>query len=169
MIRYTLLAAALVLTAASASAEEVSDYDRFRLWNDCRPMKLVVGLADDAPEIGLTEEAIETTVRSRLRAARLYSDSAIEKAGSILYFNPTRAILYIRVTVAGSAFIVDVGYHKIVTDRATELELRAETWAVSSLVVNHWQTGTNFILSALARHTDEFIDKYLRVNADACK
>ena len=73
MLRPLLLAAALLLSAP-AWAEEVTDYDRFRLWNDCGPMKLVVeNLPKAAADIGLTREAITTAVRSRLRAAHLYS------------------------------------------------------------------------------------------------
>ena len=75
MRRYTVLwiAAALLLTTASASADEVSDYDRFQLWNECHPMRLLVeDLPDGATAIDLTKDAIEIATRSRLRAARLY-------------------------------------------------------------------------------------------------
>ena len=65
------LVAASLLATASASTEEVSHYDRFQLWNDCRPMDLVVqSLSDDAADIGLVEDAIEIAARSLLRAAR---------------------------------------------------------------------------------------------------
>ena len=149
------LAAALLLTAASASAGAVSESDRFYLWNECRPTSLFVErLPDDATATGLTEEAIEIAVRSRLRAARLYSDSAL-------------SYLYINVNVVGRAFGIGVEYNKYVRDLATKLERRATTWDVGS-------TGThggdsNFILSGVTQHTDEFIDEYLRVNTDACK
>ena len=74
--------AVLLFIGTSVLAEEVSDLDRFQLWNDCRAMNLVVeGLNQDAAEIGLTREAIETAVRSRLRAARLYNADA----GPFLY------------------------------------------------------------------------------------
>ena len=67
------LAATLLLIDASASAVEVSDQDRFQLWNGCRPVDvLVVSLSEDAGKIGLRTEYIETTVRSRLRGARIY-------------------------------------------------------------------------------------------------
>ena len=49
------LAAALLFTATSASSTDVSDYDRFRLWNDCRPMDLLVeDPGDEATAIDVT-------------------------------------------------------------------------------------------------------------------
>ena len=98
------LIAALLLTAASASAGEVSDYDRFQLWNECRPMHLYVHiLPDGATAIGLTEDATEDAVRSRLRAAGLYSEDHSETAGAILFVN---------VRVSGPAFSTALEYWK---------------------------------------------------------
>ena len=148
-----------MLTPASASASEVSDYDRFKLWNDCKPMLLVVeGLANDATAIGLAKEAIEVAVRSRLRAARLYSEDSAEGAWSYLYVN---------VGVVGSAFSITTKYQKVVRDTATELEYMASTWNIGT-------TGTHgrdssYILATVAENADKFIDEYLRVNEDACK
>ena len=72
------IVALLVLTApTSVGAEGVSSSDRFKLWNACEPISLVVEhLNDNAVKIGLTREAITTAVRSRLRAARLYSSES---------------------------------------------------------------------------------------------
>ena len=154
-----LLATTLLLTAASASAGEVSDNDRFQLWNDCKPMQLVVeGLANDATAIGLAKEAIEVAVRSRLRAARLYSEDSAEGAWSYLYVN---------VGVVGRAFGVYIKYRMMVRDTATELEYMTTTWNIGT-------TGTHgrdssYILATVAENADKFIDEYLRVNEDACK
>ena len=148
-------AAALLLTAASTSAGEVSDYDRFRLWNACSPMGLLVERqSDDATAIGLTMEAIEVAVRSRLRAARLYSDDAWSH-------------LYVNVNVIRSVYGTNVEYYKSVMDIATMLERRAPTWETDAVGM-HGQ-DPNFILSSVVQHADAFIDEYLRVNADSCK
>ena len=69
------LALALALAAVwpgHATAQDASGFDRFRLFNECRPMRLVVEEYDnDAPAaIGLTEARIRTLAESRLRAAR---------------------------------------------------------------------------------------------------
>ena len=49
---------------------------------------------------------------------------------------------------------------------ATGLDNRARTWDVAS-TGTHTQ-NPNYILSSVTLYTDEFIDEYLRVNADAC-
>ena len=153
------LVAALFLTAASASAGEVTDYDRFKLWNECRPLSLVVQkLPDVAAAIGLTEEAIEVAVRSRLRAARLYSEDYPETAWSYLYVN---------VNVVDSAFGISVEYMKNVKDLATMLESTAPTWIIGSTGTHGRDPG--YILSSVTRRADRFIDEYLRVNEGACK
>ena len=69
------LALALALAAVwpgHATARDASGFDRFRLFNECRPMRLVVEEYDnDAPAaIWLTEARIRTLAESRLRAAR---------------------------------------------------------------------------------------------------
>ena len=47
------VALALVLASPSGAAEKVTWYDRFGLWNGCRPVDvLVVSLSDDAGKIG---------------------------------------------------------------------------------------------------------------------
>ena len=149
----------MLTAAASASADVVSDYDRFQLWNECRPMSLVVeDLSDDATAIDLTEDAIKIAVRSRLRAARLYSEDGGEAAWADLYIN---------ALVVGPAFSIGIYYYKFVWDIATKLEFQTPTWRRGS-------TGThgvdsNYILSSVAQDADAFIDEYLRVNADACK
>ena len=159
------LLAAFLLTVTSASAEEVNDWDRFELWNACRPVYLVVeGLSADAGEIGLRQGDIETAVRSRLRGARIYNEAA-------------REYLYVRVTVVGPAYNIDVRLQRHVEvwlpfwvkpEEMGPLSGFAATWDSAS-TGTHGRTGAAFILSNVSLHTDEFIDEYLRVNADACE
>ena len=147
--------AVLLFIGTSVLAEEVSDLDRFQLWNDCRAMNLVVeGLNQDAAEIGLTREAIETAVRSRLRAARLYDADA-------------RSYLYVQVTVVGGGYNVNVEYKKVVVDPASGQSHYATTWDVGG-TGTHGRDG-NYILTSTSQDMDRFLDEYLRVNADACE
>ena len=144
-----------MLTAATASAEEVSDDDRFQLWNGCLPMELVVeSLHQDAADIGLTKEEITIAVRSRLRAAQLY------EAYALLTF------LYVRVDVARHIYAVDFSLVKWARD-TFENEGSAKTWTVGSFGTHG--KNPSFILSIVSQHTDRFIDEYLRVNAGACE
>ena len=154
MLRPLLLAAALLLSAP-AWAEEVTDYDRFRLWNDCGPMTLVVeNLPKDAADIGLTREAITTAVRSRLRAARLY------KADALPY-------LYVNVNVVGRGFGIGVEYNKLLMDPVLREFGYATTWDIGS--AGTLGRNSNYILSYVSQHADKFIDDYLRVNEDTCE
>ena len=151
--------AAFLIAVASASAEEVSDLDRFRLWNKCRPTNLVVeGLPKEADSLGLTKNSIEVTVRSRLRGARLFTEDYAAAGWSYLYIN---------LNVVGNAFDIEFSYAKYVEDEATGLRRNARTWR-SGTTGTHGK-NSNYILASVSHHTDEFIDEYLRVNDDACK
>ena len=153
------VALALALAAPASAAENVTELDRFKLWNSCKPMRLVVERLDrDATAIGLTRRDLTVAARSRLRAARLYSTDYERAAWSRLYIN---------VTVVETAFSIAIGYGKNVLDLATADVGNADTW-------DHGATGTHrrnssYILSGLSRLIDTFIDEYLRVNRDACQ
>ena len=145
---------ATLFLAATAVTEEVTDRDRFLLWNDCEPAVLVVeDLSNDAADIGLTRNAIEVAARSRLRAARLYDAD-----------KPT--FLTVTVTVVGAAFTVIVAYWKELRDSASGEIGYARTWYRGGAGTHGRDAG--YILSSVSQHTDEFIDEYLRVNEEAC-
>ena len=161
MKRLVVAAALVVLPAlamafsAAESAAESNAADDFQLWNACRPTHLVVqGLNNDAAEMGLTKERIETLARSRLRAARIYRNSLFE------------TYLYVRITVISRAFATEIKFKKYLFDPISEENYHAPTWTAES-VGTHGQNAS-FILQGLSELVDEFIDEYLRVNAEAC-
>lgn len=146
------LAALCVVPAAGQSLR----LERFRLFNACRPMILVVErLGDDAGKIGLAEENLQVAAESRLRAARLYTEDS-ERADF--------AYLYVNINVVGRAYSISVHFNKRVSDTLGEFGT-AITWTSGS-------TGTSgngsFIVSNLSQHLDRFLAAYLRVNEDAC-
>ena len=175
-----LIAAALgaALLSTPAGAGDVTDPDRFQLWSECQPVSLTVeDLSEDAAEIGLTKEAIEVAVRSRLRGARIYGDGD-KGIGN----------LYVRVSVNGKAASLEVRFQKVVIDAlrlirrfpSKAINLRDEFSELENAHITNlaatWETGaigthgndSGFILNAVGQHTDQFIDEYLRVNAEAC-
>ena len=156
------LAAALLLTAASTSAGEVSDYDRFRLWNECKPLYLLVRNQDEgAKKIGLTTQQLEIAARSRLRAARIYS--AEVQSG-------TQGFFYVNADIGkGGTFLVSVELWKWLKDELRGITgfWRATTWE-TYVYGTHGQDPTT-IVSLVSQLTDKFIDEYLRVNEDSCK
>ena len=147
----------------SAAAGQDSEYrvrlERFQLFNACRPMKLMIeGLDDDAEAIGLTKEALQAAVESRLRAARLYTEDYAKANGSWLYVN---------VHLVGRAFSIKVLYHKIVTDEFG-VTAPASTWGAVGGSTGTHSGDAGYIVSSLSRTLDEFLAGYLRVNEAAC-
>ncbi len=144
-----------VVVALLVVATPISADDTFRLGNVCEPVNLLVEeLPHGAAEIGLTRGDIATTVRSKLRAARLYGTSRIIP------------VLYVNVNVQGIAFSVRLEFRKMLFDPISEMANAATTWNKSMT----GQSGSNadYILSTASLLTDMFIDEYLRVNEPAC-
>ncbi len=140
-----------------AASQEVEDnVARFRLLNRCGPVDLVVeGLPSAAAALNLRDEDIRTLGESRLRGARLFSDSA----GPYLYIN---------VNVVGRAFSADVEFYKWLNDPISGGNWPAKTWSSGS-AGTAGASGGNFILQTLSRHVDRFLLEYLRVNEDYCR
>lgn len=154
-----IIALAVINGDATAETNAPSARDYFRLWNDCRATGILVeSLSDDAAAIGLTVDRIETMLRSRLRAARIYDDSAED------------TYLYVNINVGSNFFGIGLKFRKWVLDIATS-EGRggqgfATTWDIGS-AGTHGQNAS-FILQAVSEQVDKFIDEYLRVNEEAC-
>ena len=135
-----------------------SDY--FALWNECAPIDLVVaGLSNEAADIGLTKERIQTLAESRLRAARLYAAAA-------------RPYLYVRVGVLvsenrrGGAHNIEVSFMKYLRDSVSEQNGMAQTWNTGGFGTHSGNAG--FLLQQLSEYLDRFVLEYLRVNEAAC-
>ena len=160
IIGLVLLAILAASQADRALAQEVSSFDRFKLFNECRPMHLIVeSLPADAAEIDLAKASIQVAVESRLRSARLFYDFDSEST-----FGP---YLYVNVNVVGRAFNTSLEYNKQVHDLASDVTSVASMWDISF-------TGThggssNYILSTISELMDRFLVEYLRVNEAACK
>lgn len=154
--------AALLATVTPVHADDVQariSLDRFRLWNACQPIDLLVEpLDDDAAKMGLTREAITTAVRSRLRAARLYS------SGTGPYLYVVINALPPRGRDGGTAVSISLRFTKPVFDRISGRHGPARTWDTGAV---GWGDAA-YILSGVSQLMDEFIDEYLRVNESAC-
>ena len=153
------LAAALWLAAPSASGQDSVDrrIERFDLFNACRPMRLVVeSLHAAAKDIGLTKERLRVAAESRLRAARMYTDS--HDAADFSY-------LYVKVGVTKRAFDIDVSYSKWLSDEFGRSG-RAKTWERGSFGT-HGGDASRLVFQ-VSEHLDEFIAAYLRINEASC-
>ena len=96
--------------------------DCFELYAACRPIKLKIGLSEDAGEIGLTKDKVQASVESRLRSARLYGGAPLEPNPAALRKYPGQVdhlwwpMLSVEVMVVGAAFSVDLQFRKSVKD-----------------------------------------------------
>ncbi len=156
MRRLTVLVAALVVAATANATEPASEDDRFRLWNDCKPVRMFISVRSKAgTDIELTEDAVALAVRSRLRAAHLYRKGT------------GAPILAVRVNVAIQGFGVSIEFNKMVHDAVSNEMGFGVVWKSSSSG-SHAGSGS-YILSQVSQLMDRFIDEYLRVNEAACR
>ena len=140
----------------------LSDDDAFGLWNECEPIRLIVESlsSNDAADIDLTEERIQTLAESRLRAARLYDAAA-------------RPYLYVRVGVLVSenrrsgAYTIDVSFEKYLRDGVSDQNGFAATWHIGSYGTHSGDAGV--ILQYVSEYLDRFVLEYLRVNETVCR
>ena len=112
-------------------------------------------MSPDAKKIGLTKEAIQAAVESRLRSARLY------KSG------PLKPHIYVSVNVLRKAFSISLEFKKPLYDRFSDETLDAPTWQKG--VVGTHGGSKGYILSTISEYMDRFLVEFLRVNEDACE
>ena len=138
----------------SSANAEISSYDKFRLWNECSGVDLLIEhLSEDELSIGLSEESIESTIRSRLRSARIFNEDHYD-------------YIYVQIGVLDSAWTVNMELRKIVRDMSSEEMNSAQTWS-NGRIGTH-ANDHQYILGSLATMTDQFVDEYFRVNDSAC-
>lgn len=167
-IRSTIL---LVFLALPVAAQEGTNSieERIQVFELGRPcggkMALVIEtLSNDANEIGLTKDAVRTLVRSRMRAARIYDT-----------YQYARPWLYINVHVVSRAFSIAIQFkqrvYRIIVHGEDKTRVRYEgtavTWSNGFTGTHGYDQG--YILQALSRMVDKFIDEYLDVNEKICQ
>ena len=155
------VAAAVLVAVFPAFPGHVAAQDRFQrlesfeLFTDCAPMALVVeNLPDDAADIGLTRERIQTIAESRLRAARLYDVDVLSP------------YLHIHVRVLSRSFSIEIAFKKRLFDAESTYFGVATTWNRSGLGTHGG--AASYVLQHLSEFLDRFILDYLRVNENAC-
>ena len=145
------------------ACSEAEDTERSTLCNVCRPVLLRVKVSDvswDGPDHGLTEGQLRITAESRLRAARLYTDSGEES---------NEAVLYVLVNILGEplrAFQVEATYYKRLLDPVTVETIISATWRGTSSWTSRPVRGR--IVQSVSEIVDEFLVEYLRVNEEHC-
>ena len=150
MLKRIPIALALILFCSTADGQQAANpADRFKLYNLCAPIGMVVEtLPGDALGRGLTEAQLEKLIASRLQAVDLYAADA-----------PT----FLHVAV--SRYAVQLGYMKPVIDVASSETETIRTFSHSAEVRDGTAAGGILELSKLL---DRFLVEYRRVNQPAC-
>ena len=160
-----------VLLATTAPLQAVTEAEeatmRFAYWTGCSPLKLFVSVpsVESARRMGLTEAVVATAVRSRLRAARIYTDT--DNVEVPLLVAQVAVYPFEDQQITG-AHHVRLSLYKHVHDPLSRLSGYAETKIFSVELIGINEGKAAFILSGIAQIMDSFIDEYLRVNEPAC-
>ena len=159
---------ATIIAASPVSGAKISDIDRFRLWNACRPMGLQVdGRSEPANVIGPIKNDILVSARTRLRAADLHTELFGQAAGAYLHVMVEVVGNDVARDVVRAAVHVQVSYAKLMTDPGTMLEYFLPSWQTGT--VGTYGRGPMAVHRRVAGIIDDFIDEYLRVNEAACR
>ena len=162
------LVALLLASAAAVNGQSVSDFDRFQLYNACRPMGLRGGFGGsghkDSFNFEMTTAPILPAVKSRLREERLYSPLKSASNGAFLEVS----VAIGEVSPDTATHIAFLQYHKPVTDPASGLENTAATWKqdMSSCCNSH---DPESIRESVTYLVDRFLEEYRRVNGKDCR
>ena len=182
-MRLTCLASAALLALASATAgaqppdpdrseqrerdraariERIQQRERFDLFNDCEPMRLIIlnssGNLITVP--GSRINAVQNAAESRLRAARLFTDALDSDLPSLFV-----AVVPDFRSDLVSRYVVRISYSKPLRDPATGLTHVTSTWQKERTAPD----DDPAILNSLSQLLDQFLAAYLRVNAEACE
>ena len=145
----------------------MQDIERFWYWTGCSPLRLRVLInPTEAVRMDLTQEAVATAVRSRLRAARLYTDTNNREVPLLMIY----VDLVNSKRMTGGAFIIQAALLKHLYDPLSGLSFLAQTnpnLTQDSAMGLHAGKAA-FIRSQIASVMDHFLDAYLRVNEPAC-
>ena len=160
------VAVAGLALAVPLEGQEVTASDRFGLFTECAPI-FASGVinGEEAEEIGLTRDRIDTMAESRLRAARLWTDSYL---GLSLPSPPPQ--LSIGVAVFEGAFAYKMSLSRLVdgfgsgTGFATTWKQPTAAWPA----IGTHSGDASFIMQQLSEEIDAFILAYLRVNEGSC-
>lgn len=168
LIQITILIAG-TLTAHATAATTVTDDDHFRLWNNCKGLQLnIIVIPNLVEEIGISKERIESHLRDKLRAERIYITETLP-SGNMMLFLKLRGSVKTKTAAnhkyKGVAFGVMGGFLK----QFPELEHFAATFVDFNPGYAR-NPDPLWIEAAAVSYGRALIDDfYLRVNAAACK
>ena len=151
---FALVISGLYAVEPAAAPPPSANSERFRLWNECRPMKVLLTVRHQTDGTKIVEgRTLWTSVRDTLQAAGLYSRESWE-------------VVHTKAIVRKSVFTLTVEFRKAVEDHASLETGLSATW--SAVVTEEYGGEPDRIIATLALVVDRFLKKYRTVNASAC-
>ena len=152
----------LLGVTAGKAQENLSSYDR-QLFTNCAPLSIAVGLSVKNTDVVLTEEAITEVVEPRLKGPRLFRSDAPQ-------------FLAVDLNVVGTAFSLRMGLNSWIADMGFGRGGTVLMWGTGATGTHGGGEytdaagthGAEYILGLVARHADDFVARYLRVNEEPC-
>lgn len=143
--------------------EENSQTDLGNLWTECQKVAPFVFYTPlkHAPKPYPTEESIDTIIRNRLRAVRLYPQE--EETSWAFLFISILPMAYEPDNSLNMLTLISFGFNKRMYDPWTGTYRHAVVWSRES-----W-SGAGRLHAHISGLMDTFLDEYLRVNESACQ
>ncbi len=161
--------------AAPANAGQVSHLERFQLWNECRPLNLIVKhefsifVPEELRE--LAKRRIKPMVRRRLQAARIYGS---EDRSTFVQEEPVLSISLEELLGRRDWRSRPYGdsrsgieFNKRLHDPLSGKSFESPTWSVDRS--HSSDADEDEIMLAMSEMIDTFTGHYLRVNASMCQ
>ena len=164
-------------TPPTTAADAMKEVERFAFWNNCQPLDLFVLYASPADNVLIapqyreypTHKTLETTLQRRLRAARIYRESASYAGRLFIKIEPlieTKLGFLVGdepLASPHSFATISLTFLKELTDPLTALSGIRATWRHEGWV------PAERLSEKVSEMVDFFINNYLRVNESACQ
>ena len=138
--------------------------EEFELFNECRPIRSFVSVAEEL-NLGI---GAQNAVESRMRSARLFTNKQ-QYDEPYLYVSVVGNINFelARRGIRNDNFDVEVKFIKTLYDPLSGTKWRRDTWRCH-ISDSFGTVHRTHILPTLAKCLDKFVAEYLRVNESAC-
>ncbi len=179
-----LVTALWLASATLVAAEEVSITDKVRLFNQCGGVYLSVNIIDfdRAEKNRLTEKQVAAEVRNRLQRARIYNTEPnfnrmlrLDEKERWIFESPKNLRrLHVYMRFDRPIARIDISLQRVINHPTTlgrdgpfKTTWNKRVFGIHVAVDESRPYG--YVWLNLIDLIDEFIEEYLRVNADACK
>ncbi len=162
LLTFTLALVLAGTTLGMDDDEAQAHVEMFQLFNECRPIAMLVEYSEEGTSDGLTTE-VGAILLNRLRAARIF----IPWASWLDYYKNVWDVPHVSLLagMVADVHVIQIKLRKQVLDEQMNKAGSATTW---DRVIYGQSDSASFIKQQASEVIDEFISEYLRVNEKAC-